>query len=271
MPETAPPVAKSSGHSALERGLALLECFGPDSRSLSHGEMARRTGIPKPTVTRLIATLVGTGYLKPSARTDHYELSARTVTLARSFLRGLDIRTSVRPHLDELAQKTNASSFLAVRDRSDMVLIDVMRSRTAPVVLQLDVGSRLSLTESALGRAWLAALGRDALARVFAQLGAADDLPPPDVDGELAASLNKVRETGYCISIGDWHAEINTVAIPLRSARGELMSINCGGPASAFPEHHIRSFILPHLLETGSRIAEEIAGSSADTAIQFIE
>ncbi|HEX8478422.1 MAG TPA: helix-turn-helix domain-containing protein, partial [Telluria sp.] len=43
--------------SALARGLEILRCFRPGESLLSNSEMARRTGMPKPTISRLTHTL----------------------------------------------------------------------------------------------------------------------------------------------------------------------------------------------------------------------
>lgn len=255
--------------SALGRGLAVLECFEPVSRPLANADLSRLTGIPKPTVTRLVATLVEFGYLKPSAQVDHYELSARAIGLARSFLDGIDARAIARPHLAELAEFADAASFLAVRDGPDMVLVEVLRSRSAPVSLQLDVGARLSLVTSALGRAWLAALGERALERVLDELAETHGAAWSKLRRNLLRSLPGIRRDGYCVSIGDWHPQINTAAVPLRSAQGELMAVNCGALSFALSESRLRELIVPQLVRTAGEIAEEIGGSAALAAMRY--
>lgn len=260
--------ARSEPRSALERGFAVLHCFEPVSRPLTNGEISRLTGIPKPTLTRVIASLVRLGYLKPSLEADHYELSARTVQLARAFLDSVDVRAAARPHLAELAEFAGASSFLAVRDGPDMVLVETMRSRSAPVSLRSEVGTRLSLATSALGRAWLGALGEQALSTVLEELAAFHGREWPKLKRGISRALGEVHEEGCCVSIGDWHPEINTAAVPLRSAEGEPMAINCGGPAFSLSERRLRDEIVPRLIETAHAIAGEVGGSAATEAIR---
>ena len=48
---------------ALARGVELLRAFGPDDDFLGNAELSRRTGIPRPTVSRLTYTLASLGYL----------------------------------------------------------------------------------------------------------------------------------------------------------------------------------------------------------------
>lgn len=47
----------------LARGLSLVEAFGPDDLWLGNAELSRRTGLSKPTVSRLTSTLIELGYL----------------------------------------------------------------------------------------------------------------------------------------------------------------------------------------------------------------
>ena len=46
---------------ALARGIELLRCFSPRENVLGNQELARMTGLPKPTVTRLTNTLMRLG------------------------------------------------------------------------------------------------------------------------------------------------------------------------------------------------------------------
>ena len=60
---------------ALARGLEVLRAFTPTEGLLGNGEIAERTGLPKPTVSRLTYTLTKLGYLEflPS----HSQINAR--------------------------------------------------------------------------------------------------------------------------------------------------------------------------------------------------
>src|SRR6187402_2739745 len=64
----ATPNAKADRHfvTALARGLDLLACFRARDRVLSNQELARRSGLPKSTISRLTYTLTKIGYLEPA-------------------------------------------------------------------------------------------------------------------------------------------------------------------------------------------------------------
>jgi DNA-binding IclR family transcriptional regulator len=142
---------------ALARGLELLRCFGPNEREIGISELARRSGIPKPTVARLAATLAGLGYLEHLEAQGKYRLGAGVLSLGYALLSRLDVREVARPLMRELAERTQASVSLAVRDRLSMVYVESVRS-SASITLQRGVGTRLALATSAIGRAYLAGL-----------------------------------------------------------------------------------------------------------------
>ena len=53
--------------SSVARAFSLLRCFESGAQHLGNQEMARQTGLPKPTVSRLTFTLSALGYLSYSA------------------------------------------------------------------------------------------------------------------------------------------------------------------------------------------------------------
>ena len=107
MPARSPDDADSVR--ALVRGFEVLDCYAAARRPLGTNEVAELTGIPKPTVSRLIATLAGLGHLRPAAQGTAYELAAGVVRLAEAFLGAIDVRHHARPHVVQLAEECNAS------------------------------------------------------------------------------------------------------------------------------------------------------------------
>lgn len=249
---------------ALERGIAVLHCLGEAAGPLSHGDLARRTGIPKPTVTRLVATLVGCGYLRQMPDGEKYVLGPGVLSLARTFLTGMDIRHHARPHMARLADRVGGTVFLAVRDQLEMVVVEACRSRSTVLLSRLDVGSRLALLTSAMGRAYLNSLSADERQDLLARLRKAE---AGDWKKRLAGAERAWRTTGrrgFCLSLGEWHPDISSAATTLRAPDGEWLALNCGGPAFQFSEERLRREIAPLLLQTARAIAEEIGGAAPE-------
>lgn len=255
-----PRSARGKPVSALQRGLAVLRCFEERAAPLSHGELARLTGIPKPSLTRLVATLVAQGFLRLAPESEHYLLGSAVVTLARSFLASFDMRTYARPHMMALAEDIGGWSYLGARNGLEMVLIETCRSRSAVLRSRLDVGSRVPLANSALGRAYLGALGARERNDVLRQIRRSQPDEWPHLHAGIRRALLDFERRGYSASLGEWHPDVNSIAVPLRAPDGELMALNWGGPAFAFPAAHIHKAVAPKLVHTARAIAQDIGG-----------
>lgn len=246
--------------SALERGIAVLRCFDETRRFLGPTDLAKLTGIPRPTVTRLASTLVTLGLLKMDPQSERFMLGAGVVTLARAFLAGLDIRAVARPHMQALAEQFGGSVYLAVRDGMEMVLIEACRSRSSMLATRLDVGSRVPMANAALGRAYLAAMPAGERAQLIEALRLARGSDWAALAPGLQRALDDATSLGYCLSAGEFHREINSVSVPLVGPDGEVMALNCGGAAYAFTEERLRLELAPRLIAIALKIADEIGG-----------
>lgn len=255
------PRAKSADTvSALDRGLALLQCFREGQRALGATELSRMTGIPRPTVTRLADTLVANRWLRAEPGGDRYMLGAGVVSLAQIFLSGLDVRGSARGPMQALAERTGGSVYLAVRDGMEMVIVEACRPRSSMLATRIDVGSRAPLPVSALGRAFLAALDEPQRQQLIDSLRLLRGAEWASVAPGMERAINDAHRLGYCLSLGEFHREINSVSVALVGPTGEVMALNCGGPAFHFSEQGLRDEVAPALAQMAASIAAEIGG-----------
>jgi IclR family transcriptional regulator, positive regulator for flagellar biogenesis len=245
---------------ALSRGLTLLRRVAAADAPISNRELAELTGIPKPTVSRITATLVSAGFLFQLPDSERFVLTASVLELSNGFLRNFDIRARARPFLIELAERTSLSVHLAARDRLDMVVIDVIRPRSAVLVSRLEVGSRMDLTRTAVGRAYLSVLAESERAALVAGLQAATGDDWPHLHGRLTASLEETRSLGFAIATGEWYADLNAIAAGFIGPSGERYAINCGGAAHLCPREWLIEHAAPVLTECVERIVHEIGG-----------
>lgn len=249
--------------SALARGLAVLRCVAAADAPVSNRELTEITGIPKPTVSRITATLVSAGFLFRLPDSERFVLTASVLELSNGFLRNFDIRARSRPFLIELAERTSLSVHLAVRDRLDMVAIDVIRPRSAVLVTRLEVGSRMDIARTAVGRAYLAALEDDERRELVGALHTAHGDDWPVVQARLDAALDDTRRNGYAIAIGEWRDGLNAVAAGFVGPSGQRYAVNCGGAAQQHSAEALLDTAVPALLDCVARIAREIGGSTA--------
>ena len=252
--------ARSDTVSALERGISVLRCFSQDKPVLGYADIAKMTGIPRPTVNRLVATLAATGMLKPAASSDRFTLGPAVISLARVFLVSLDVRAVARPKMMAMAEDLGCSVYLAVRDGMEMVLIEACRPNSSILSPRLDVGSRAPLPTSALGRAYLAALEDGKRTQLIDSLRLMRGPEWDRVGPGMQRSIDEAQRLGYCLSLGEFHHEINSVSVPLVGPGDEIMALNCGGAAFMFTEQRLREEFAPRLMAIAREIATDIGG-----------
>src|SRR5690606_15574676 len=222
--------------SALARGLSLLKAVAEADRPLGNRELADDTGIPKATVSRLVATLLSSGFLRQAPGGERYSLGATTLQLGHAYLRTYDFRQQARLHLAELAETAGANVHLGVRDGLDVLLIDTLRPRSALILSRMDVGSRMAIATSAAGRAYLAALPDPERAALCGEIQVSvGEAAWPGAAARLEAALDEHERLGFCTSFGEWHPDIHALGFSLRGTGGELYAVSVGGPAYKLP------------------------------------
>lgn len=233
---------------ALARGLEILRCFGPGDRHLANNEIARRTGLPRPTVSRLTRTLTELGYLRQDPTESTFALGTAILGLGFSALGQMDVRRVARPLMQALAEHTKAAVNLGVRDRSCVIYIDTYRN-AASFTVHLDVGSRLPVATTSMGRACLAAMPERERAAVLAEIRGSDPAAWPQVRRGVEQAIAEYAEKGYCLSLGEWRREVHAVAVPLVPRDGsDIMIFSCSGAAYEMSRERLESEIGPRLL-----------------------
>lgn len=216
---------------ALARGLDVLRAFRRDDPPLGNQELAERTGLPKPTISRLTYTLSKLGFLIYDAKAGKYRLGTPVLSLGYTALSGLGIRAVARPFMQDLADHSALQVAAGARDRLSMVYLESCRG-DAPVILPLDVGSHIKLGTTAMGRAYLAGLPdvqRDAL---LSRIEEHEGGRWPEVRDGILVAVAEYRAKGYVTAVGSWRTEVNAVGVPLVPHDGSPpLAFNLGGPA----------------------------------------
>lgn len=239
---------------ALARGLELLRVFKPGDVLLGNQEIAERTGLPKPTVTRLTYTLTRLGYLAYSKRFEKYRLGTGVLALGYVCLSNYGVREVARPLMRELAEETRASVSLGARERLYMTYLENCSGHGA-LTLRLNIGSRVPMATTAMGRALLAALPEDERGYLLDHIRRRDEAAWPEVHAGIKQALNDYRERGYCISAGDWDRDVNAVGVPIiLPDSAEVLAFNCGGPSFLLPRDKLHSEIGPRLRHLVSNV-----------------
>lgn len=255
-PTSPPPQQERHFVTALARGLEVLACFRSADRLLGNQDIAQRCRLPKSTVSRLTYTLTRLGYLIHVEEAGKYRLGMATLSLGSAALARLDVRQVARPLMQELADLAKAEVSLGMRDRLSMIYVENCRS-SALLALSLDVGSRIALATSAMGRAWLATAPEDERRAALEQLHARERDPQAwsRVQADIDKALQEHGTLGVACSFGEWQSNVNAIARAFQPGGGlPTMVINCGGPSFNLPPQYLLSEVRPRLIELTARI-----------------
>jgi DNA-binding IclR family transcriptional regulator len=239
---------------ALARGLEVLACFRKSEALLGNQEIAARCNLPKSTVSRLTYTLTRLGYLHYVEPLAKYRLGTAILALGASMLARLDVRNIARPMMEEVATFSNAHVGLGARDRLSMVYVECFRGQAA-VSLTLDVGSRISISTSAFGRAFLAACTAEERAPILDEIRAIDEISWPQTRDGIEKAIEDHRTLGCTCSFGDWQDNVNAIAVGFRPGGGlPAMAVNCGAPGMVVSPDFLLGEVRPKLIAMGRRL-----------------
>jgi DNA-binding IclR family transcriptional regulator len=260
-----PPETEGGGHdrqfvAALARGLEILRVFRPGDGPLGNQDIAQRTGLPKPTVSRLTYTLMKLGHLVYLERLGKYQIGPAVLALGHLALGNLRVRQVARPHLQALADHSNFSVALGSRDRLSMIYLEACRA-TDTMMLRLDIGTRIPLATTAMGRAFIAGLSERERHYLFDHMSRRYQSRWTTLKRGIERAIREVEDRGFCTSFGDWQSDIYAVGAPLwLPDGGGLMALNCGGERFLATRARLEDDFGPRLVSIAATIRESLGG-----------
>lgn len=211
---------------ALTRGLEILRALNLGN-GLSARQLAETTGLPRPTVYRLLGTLCEAGYAARDATGDRYRVTNRVLGLSDGFDDEAWVVEIAIPLMKDLCDDIVWPVSLATLDRNAM-LVRVTTDGQSPLTLtHFSAGDRLPVLEAATGRAYLAFCSEARREAVLDVLARSDD--PAD---EMARNrpqvhqmLKDTRARGFAIrERGPFKTA--SLAVPIRAASGVVASLS---------------------------------------------
>jgi IclR family acetate operon transcriptional repressor len=176
-----------------DRTVEVLDALSEHTRL---AEIASATGLPKPTVHRILQSLVAHGFAR-STGTGEYFSGPRLLSLAGRVLRHLDLPSQVRPHLQQLHRATGRTVHLALLS-GDEAVYAVKIEADKPYQLASRVGMSLHLHSTSIGKAILAALPDDEVMAIAQRTGLPRRTPHTITEvPALLAELEQVRDRGW--------------------------------------------------------------------------
>jgi DNA-binding IclR family transcriptional regulator len=244
-----------SPSSPLLRGLSILKCFNETNEALSVTDLARRTGIPQPTVWRFCQTFRSAGYLTSDSDKTLFRPGLALLGLGFSAINHFDPSHHVRRSLVELAGRFKIVAGLTSREGLKMRILDRHQDVDAVLSYNSRVGATLPMATTASGWAYLASLDTADRSKLAAQIAKEQ----PDLWMMALPSFNKAlaryQRAGIIVSSGPIERGLTTVAIPIASgSSATIYPLYCSAISSALPADVIKRELAPMMKEIAAEL-----------------
>jgi DNA-binding IclR family transcriptional regulator len=232
----------------LAHGLEVLRCFTPLEPMLGNKEISVRTGLPKPTVSRLTYTLTKLGYLRHNMRLGKYQLGSAVLSIGYPLLASMSVRQIARPFMKDLAEYCSGAVSMGIRDRMSMVYVESCRSGNGFATLP-DIGTAVPIAQSVIGRAFIASCSPPEREAVLNQMKVKEPEMHRKNRPQIDKAMEDIRSRGFCVSIGELMRDVHAVGVPMRrTVDGEVVAFNCAVPAFILKKGQLEDDIGPRLV-----------------------
>ena len=226
----------------------MLEAFGADHPRRAIADVAQATGLDRATARRCLLTLHKLGYADYDGK--FFTLKPRVLRLGVGALAALPLAQLVQPWLDQLSEKLDQSTSVAILDDTEIVYVARAAQRKV-MSIGLMPGSRLPAHCTSLGRVLLGALpeseARAVVLRSDLAPRTAYSLTDPD---EILDRVRATRADGYAVIDQEVETGLRSIAVPLHTAGGRVCgALNTGLSVAHASREDLVTVFLPALLK----------------------
>ncbi len=245
--------------STVVKALMLLEHFSEDEPELGLSELARRSGVDKAAVHRMLGAMAETGLVEQQADSRLYRLGAGVLRLARVRETAFPISSVVQPILDTLSAETGETAHASLISGRALANIATCESKKGSRV-SLIAGEVLPYHSTASGLAVLA-FGDDALLQrvLSSALEAKTRFTVTDAS-DLRSRVDSTQGIGFSESDQTNEEDVHGIAAPIFDRTGSA----CGAVSVSTPSHRMteaqRNLTIGAVLRAGSAITDGLGG-----------
>ncbi len=254
----------SSSIRAVERAIDLLQALNRRQHSTLH-DLYCDTGLPKPSILRLLRTLEGKGLVAQSASFGTYYLLGRVRALSSGFHHEPVVIQASEEILVDYTKREGWPLSMALFDLDAMVVRACTIPHTSLSLEHSMLNKRLSLVSRALGRAYLATCtpnDQTIILDILRNSLNSEDQAAQDNE-KTASMIAQVRERGYATCDPLIDPRSSTIAVPVRENGRVVACLGLTWITAAMAPHKAVEQYVPRLFEIAEAISLELAGISS--------
>jgi IclR family acetate operon transcriptional repressor len=250
------PINDRPLNQSLDRGLQILEQVGRSSAPVSLGQLTAMLGIDRSSAFRLANTLKRRGFLAHPSVGKDYVLGTSVWGLSLQYNWSGMLAEVARPHLYALAEATEESAHLAIRQGRRALFIDHVVSTNHLVAISGQTGEFVPLYCTSYGKALLADFNEARLKRLLGSKPLAKYARNTiKTAADLAVSCAQIRASGFASDYSEYIDGLRSLAAPVRDKEGAVIaSIGISVPANRFPVER-QSDIAAHVTQIAVKIS----------------
>ncbi|WP_054302449.1 IclR family transcriptional regulator [Gemmobacter sp. LW-1] len=222
--------------STVAKALSLLDFFSESEPEIGLSELARRSGVDKATVHRMLVVMCDYGLLEKRGDARLYRLGAGVLRLARVRETAFPVSSVFQHSLDSLSAALGETAHASLVSGRALATIGVSESNRGSRV-SLVAGEILPLHSTASGLVVLAFARPDFVDRALSEALLAKTSRTITDSSILKARLQEVRLTGYAEADQTNEDDVYGIAVPVFDTDGTP----AGAVAVAVPAHRMTS------------------------------
>lgn len=250
-----PEIPRSEFVLSLQRGLAVIKCFGEDHPARTLSEVAGAVGMTRAAARRFLLTLQALGYVESNGR--YFSLRPQTLELGYAYLASLPWWRYAQRVADRLATDLRNACAVGVLDGTSVVYV-AYASAARFSVFNRTIGTQLPAYATAIGRVLLTGLGER---EQGAYLGRTKllALTPFTVTNprELRTILGRVKADGFSVVNQELEIGLSSIGVPIFDRGNNVVA---GMSMSALVPRMKEQEIRKRLLGPLQKASEEITG-----------
>ena len=243
------------------KGMAILDCFGPERHRLNISIAAEKTGMTRAAARRHLLTLEYLGYLEYDGH--YYYLSAKILKFSGAYLSGAQLPKICQPLLNLLTNQTSLIYSVMVLDGYEAITIarsaaHQQTDRVNPYGLHL--GNRLPAHATSAGKILLAYLDHEEQSLWLEKYPLKCLTKYSCTNNEdFIKLLTEIKEQDWCYSCEEHELGVHALAVPIHNPKGRVIAaLNIVSPTMRTTKEYLVQQILPLLQETARELRNVI-------------